>query len=86
MLVTVLPSIVAGMVNVPDAFLSQLVIATTSPVILYFIELIGASSTGLTSATGFSPHPPRSRGSDMVSRIKGKGFMGQGLLFAGLLK
>jgi len=59
------------MTSSPDALLSQPVMVTESLVILYFkflyfkLELIS-----------FSPHPPRSRGSDMASRIKGKGFMG----------
>ena len=66
MLVTGLPSIVAGIVSAPDAFLSQPVIVTESLVILYF---------KLGSISSFSPHPPRSRGSDMTSRIKGTGFM-----------
>ena len=52
MLVTDLPSIIAGMVNAPDAFLSQPVIVTVSPAILSFIGLAGASSVGLTSSLG----------------------------------
>ena len=77
MLVTGLPSIVAGIVSAPDAFLSQPVIVTSSSLISYFkFGLIGISSTGLVSTTdSFSPHPPRSRGSDMASRIKGTGFI-----------
>ena len=35
-LVTGLPSIMAGIISSPDAFLSQPVIVTTSPSILYF--------------------------------------------------
>jgi len=77
MLVTGLPSIVAGMVSAPDAFLPQPVIVTESLVILYFkLGSTGASSVGLTSSLGavgfsptdsepsdddFSPHPMRSR-------------------------
>ena len=42
MLVTDLPSIIAGMVNAPDAFLSQPVIVTALPLISYFkLELTG---------------------------------------------
>ena len=53
MLVTGLPSIVAGIVSAPDAFLSQPVIVTESLVILYFkLGSTGASSVGLTSSLG----------------------------------
>ena len=54
MLVTALPSIVAGITNLPDVPSSQPVIVTASPVILYFIGLTGASSVGLVSAMGSS--------------------------------
>ena len=71
MLVTGLPSIVAGITNLPDALVSQSVMVTVPSLISYFkLGLRGASSTGLVSATGFSPHPPRSRGSDMAIRSK----------------
>ena len=74
--VTGLPFMVSGMTSSPDALLSQPVMVTESLVILYHkflyfkLELIS-----------FSPHPPRSRGSDTMIRNKGTGFMGQGLLF-----
>ena len=55
MLVTDLPSIVAGMISAPDAFLSQSVIVTAPPSVSYFKwGLTGASSVGLVSATGSS--------------------------------
>ena len=48
---TVLPSIVAGMVSSPDAFLSQPVIITVPSLILYFkLGLRGISLTALVSA------------------------------------
>ncbi len=77
---TGLPSIVAGMVNVPDAFLSQPVMVTVSSIISYFkLSLTGVPSAGLVSTTGstvvFSPHPPRRRGSVTMIRNKGTGFM-----------
>ena len=50
---TGLPSIVEGMVNAPDAFLSQPVIVTESLVILYFKwGLTDTASAGLTSSLG----------------------------------
>ena len=63
--VTDLPSMDAGMVNAPDAFLSQPVIVIASPLISYFKLVTGTSSP---------PHPPRSRGSDTMIRNKGTGF------------
>ena len=80
MSVTDFPLMVAGMISAPDAFLSQPVMVAASPLISYFkLGLTGTSSTGLTSAPGSflsPPHPPRSRGSVTMIRIKGKGFMG----------
>ena len=53
MLVTDLPSMVAGIISAPDAFLSQPVIVISSSLISYFKwGLIGISSVGLFSATG----------------------------------
>ena len=90
MLVTDLPSMAAGMISSPEARVLKAVMVTASPLILYFkLGLRGTSSTVLVSATGssglvsatgsfFPPHPPRSRGSDVASRIKGKGFIEKG--------
>ena len=89
MLVTGFPSMVAGIINAPNAFLSQPVMVTTSSPVSYFKwGLTDTDSAGIVSATGssgltsslsavwftlvdfepsgddFSPHPPRSRGSD----------------------
>ncbi len=80
-LVTVLPSNVAGITNLPDAPSLQPVIVTASPLISYFkLGLTGAPSVGLGKATGstvaFSPQPPRSRGSDTNKTNRRKGFMG----------
>ena len=69
MLVTGLPSMVAGMVNAPDAFLSHPVMVTVPSLISYF-------KLGLTGTASFSPHPPRSRGSDTHKTNRRKGFMG----------
>jgi hypothetical protein len=50
MVVTVFPLIVAGMIRCPDAFLSQPVIVTVSPLITYFkLGLTDIASGGLTS-------------------------------------
>ena len=55
MLVTDLPSIVEGMINAPDAFLSQPVIVTASSLVSYFkLGLTDTVSAGLVSATGSS--------------------------------
>ena len=55
MLVTGLPSMVSGMVNAPDAFLSQPVMVTASPSVSYFKwGLTDTASAGLVSATGSS--------------------------------
>ena len=71
-LVTGLPSMVAGMVNAPDAFLSHPVMVTVPSLISYFkLGLRGTSSTGLVSATGFSPHPT----ARMVIAINSKFFI-----------
>ena len=52
MLVTGLPSIVAGMANAPNASLSQRVMVTASPLISYFKwGLTDTASAGLVSAT-----------------------------------
>ena len=73
MLVTDLRSTVAGMISAPDAFRSQSVIVIASPSVRY-VKL------GSTDTASFSPHPPRSRGSDTMIRNKGKGFIvGYGL-------
>ena len=72
-LVTVLPSIVAGITSLPDALSSHPVMVTVPSLILYFkLGLRGTSSTGLVSATGssgltsvtgsLSPHPPKKQG------------------------
>ena len=48
MLVTVLPSMFAGIISSPDAFLSQPVIVTASPLIPYFkLGLTDTASGGL---------------------------------------
>ena len=64
MLVTNLPSMDAGMISAPDAFLSQRAIVTASPSVTY-VKL------GVTGS--FSPpHPPnRTRGSDTDKRRAG---------------
>ena len=50
MLVTGFPLIVAGMIKWPDAFLSQPVIVTVSPMITYFkLGLTDTASGGLVS-------------------------------------
>ena len=74
MLVTGLPSILAGMVNVPDAFLSQPVMVTVPSLISYFkLGLTGAPSAGLVSVvdSSFPPHPT----ARMVTAISSRFFM-----------
>ena len=60
MLVTGLPSMFAGIISSPDAFLSHSVIVTASPSISYFeLGLTDTASGGLVSLL-FSPsHPMR---------------------------
>ena len=62
MLVTVLPSIVAGMISAPDAFLSQPVMVTALPSVSYLKgALTDTASVGIVSATdSFSPQPATS--------------------------
>ena len=55
MLVTGFPLIVAGMIKWPDAFLSQPVIVTVSPMITYFkLGLTDTASDGLVSVAASS--------------------------------
>ena len=55
MLLTVWPSIFAGIISSPDAFSSQPVTVTTSPSILYFkLGLTGTASGGLVSEAASS--------------------------------
>ena len=55
MLVTGFPLIVAGMIKWPDAFLSQPVIVTVSPMITYFkLGLTDTASDGLGSVAASS--------------------------------
>ena len=50
MLVTVLPSLIAGIISSPDASLAQPVIVTASPLISYFkLGLTDTASGGLVS-------------------------------------
>ena len=57
-LVTDLPSMVAGMISAPDAFSLQPVMVTASPLISYFkLGLTGTASAGLVSAAGSSGLP-----------------------------
>ena len=58
MVVTVFPLIVAGMIRCPDAFLSQPVIVTVSPLITYFkLGLTDTASGGLASEAASSIGP-----------------------------
>ena len=60
MLVTGFPSIVEGIISSPDAFLSQRVIATASPLISYFkLGLTDIASGGLVLLLFSASHPMR---------------------------
>ena len=59
-MVTGLPSIIAAIISSPDAFLSQPVIVTASPLISYFkLGLTDIASGGLASLLFSASHPMR---------------------------
>ena len=80
MLVTVLPSMIAGIISSPDASLAQPVIVTASPLISYFkLGLTDTASGGLVSEAVSSGE--RSEGASEAASL-GESLEGATLLFS----